>query len=69
MNNTKPTRSNVVLIKQMLNLIPREMLNRIAPPSGVMPVSETAAEDPTTASNIIDANTPGDAGFRMVPGE
>lgn len=35
MNNTKPTRSNVVVIKQMLNLIPREMINRIARETGV----------------------------------
>jgi len=35
MNNTKPARSNVVVIKQMLNLIPREMINRIIRQTGV----------------------------------
>ena len=35
MNNTTPTRGNVVVLKQMLNLIPRGMLNRIARETGV----------------------------------
>jgi hypothetical protein len=41
MNNTKPTRANVVVIKQMLNLIPREMINRIARETGVEQKSRT----------------------------
>jgi hypothetical protein len=28
MNKTTPTRANVVVLKQMLNLIPRGMINR-----------------------------------------
>lgn len=35
MNNTTPTRANVVVLKQMLNLIPRGMINRHALESGV----------------------------------
>jgi len=35
MNNKTPTRSNVVVLKQMLNLIPRGMINRHALETGV----------------------------------
>jgi hypothetical protein len=35
MNNKTPTRANVVCLKQMLNLIPRGMINRIAKETGV----------------------------------
>jgi hypothetical protein len=50
MNNKTPTRANVVCLKQMLNLIPRGMINRIARETGVeakarsfSPVSHLAA--------------------------
>ena len=43
MNKTKPNRGNVVVIKQMLNLIPREMTNRIARETGVEQKSRTFA--------------------------
>ena len=35
MNNTTPTRANVVVLKQMLNLIPRGLINRHALETGV----------------------------------
>lgn len=35
MNNKTPTRANVICLKQMLNLIPRGMINRIAKETGV----------------------------------
>jgi hypothetical protein len=35
MNNTTPTRANVVILKQMLNLIPRGLINRHALETGV----------------------------------
>ena len=35
MNNKTPTRANVIVIKQILNLIPREMINRHARETGV----------------------------------
>lgn len=35
MHNQTPTRSNVVVLKQMLNLIPRGMINRHALETGV----------------------------------
>ena len=35
MKNTPPTRSNVIVLKQMLNLIPRGMINRHALETGV----------------------------------
>lgn len=35
MNKKTPTRANVVVLKQMLNLIPRGMINRIAKETGV----------------------------------
>ena len=35
MNNTAPTRANVVVLKQMLNLIPRGLINRHALETGV----------------------------------
>jgi len=35
MNNTTPTRANVVVLKQMLNLIPRGLINRHALATGV----------------------------------
>lgn len=35
MNNTTPTRANVVVLKQILNLIPRGMINRHARETGV----------------------------------
>lgn len=35
MNKTTPTRANVVVLKQMLNLIPRGMINRHALATGV----------------------------------
>jgi hypothetical protein len=35
MKNTPPTRSNVIVLKQMLNLIPRGMINRHASETGV----------------------------------
>ncbi len=41
MNKKTPTRGNVVVIKQMLNLIPREMINRIARETGVEQKSRT----------------------------
>ena len=30
MNNTTPARANVIVLKQILNLIPRAMINRLA---------------------------------------
>ena len=41
MNNKTPTRANVVCLKQMLNLIPRGMINRIAKETGVEGKSRT----------------------------
>jgi hypothetical protein len=35
MNKTTPTRANVIVLKQILNLIPREMINRHARETGV----------------------------------
>ena len=35
MNNTTPARANVVVLKQMLNLIPRGLINRHARETGV----------------------------------
>jgi hypothetical protein len=35
MNNTIPARANVVVLKQMLNLIPRGLINRHALATGV----------------------------------
>ncbi len=35
MNNKTPARSNVVVLKQILNLIPRGMINRHARETGV----------------------------------
>ena len=35
MNKTPPTRSNVLVLKQILNLIPRGMINRLALETGV----------------------------------
>jgi hypothetical protein len=35
MHKTTPTRANVVVLKQMLNLIPRGMINRHALETGV----------------------------------
>lgn len=41
MNKTTPTRANVIVLKQMLNLIPRGMINRIARETGVEQKSRT----------------------------
>jgi hypothetical protein len=41
MNKTTPTRANVVVLKQMLNLIPRGMINRHALATGVEAKSRT----------------------------
>jgi hypothetical protein len=41
MNKTTPTRANVIVLKQMLNLIPRGMINRIARQTGVDKKSRT----------------------------
>ena len=41
MNKTTPTRANVIVLKQMLNLIPRGMINRIARETGVDKKSRT----------------------------
>ena len=41
MNNTTPTRANVVVLKQFLNLIPRGMINRLARETGVEAKSRT----------------------------
>jgi len=41
MNNTTPTRANVVVLKQILNLIPRGMINRHALATGVEAKSRT----------------------------
>ncbi len=35
MNNKKPTRANVIVLKQILNFIPRGMINRLALETGV----------------------------------
>jgi hypothetical protein len=35
MNQTKPARANVIVLKQILNLIPRGMINRHALATGV----------------------------------
>jgi len=35
MNNKTPTRANVIVLKQILNLIPREMINRHARDTGL----------------------------------
>ena len=35
MNNKTPTRANVIVLKQILNLIPRGMINRQARETGV----------------------------------
>ena len=35
MNKTPPARSNVLVLKQILNLIPRGMINRLAVQTGV----------------------------------
>ena len=35
MNKTPPARSNVLVLKQILNLIPRGMINRLALETGV----------------------------------
>ncbi|MEO0017197.1 MAG: hypothetical protein RLZZ522_480 [Verrucomicrobiota bacterium] len=41
MNNKSPARSNVVVLKQILNLIPREMINRHARETGVADKART----------------------------
>jgi hypothetical protein len=41
MNKKTPTRANVIVLKQMLNLIPRGMINRIARETGVEQKSRT----------------------------
>lgn len=41
MKNTPPTRSNVLVLKQMLNLIPRGMINRHARETGVEAIART----------------------------
>ena len=35
MNKTTPARANVIVLKQILNLIPRAMINRLALETGV----------------------------------
>ena len=35
MNNKAPARANVIVLKQILNLIPRGMINRLALETGV----------------------------------
>ena len=35
MNNKTPTRANVIVLKQILNFIPRGMINRLALETGV----------------------------------
>jgi len=39
MNNTTPTRANVLILKQILNLIPRRLINRHALETGIERVS------------------------------
>ena len=41
MKTTTPTRSNVIVLKQLLNLIPRGMINRLAIQSGVQAKART----------------------------
>ena len=41
MNNKAPTRANVIVLKQILNLIPRAMINRLALETGVEAKSRT----------------------------
>jgi len=41
MNKTSPARANVVVLKQILNLIPRGMINRHALETGVEPKART----------------------------
>jgi hypothetical protein len=48
MNNKTPTRANVIILKQILNLIPREMINRHARETGV----DTKARSFTVLSHL-----------------
>ncbi len=41
MNNQAPTQANVIVLKQILNLIPRGMINRFALETGVEDKSRT----------------------------